>query len=113
MRESLKSFTSNQVILEDNTTFCYIIKPFELKNPMGNVVAVLKEYIFTNKGDIDGTCTFKLYKTKEENWYDLEENNSAPEKILSLMLKGSINEKEKNNSDLVISRLRSAADGQG
>jgi hypothetical protein len=102
MRESLKNFTSNQVILEDNTTYCYIIKPYELKNPLGNIVAVLKEYTFTKKEHNGGACIFKLYKTKEENWYDLEENNSAPGKVLSMMLKGSINEKEKNNSDLVI-----------
>lgn len=100
MRESLKSFAVNQVILEDNTTFCYIIKPYELKNPLGNIVAVLQEYRFTKKDDNDGACTFKLYKTKEENWYDLEENSSAPGKVLSMMLKAGINEKEKNNIPL-------------
>jgi hypothetical protein len=102
MRESLKSFSGNEVTLEDNTTYCYIIKPYQLKNPLGNIVAVLKEYRFTKKDENGGACTFKLYKTKEENWYDLEENNSAPRKVLSMMLKGSITEKEKNNGDLVI-----------
>jgi hypothetical protein len=102
MRQSLKSSSGNEVILDDNTTYSYIIKPFELKNPLGNIVAVLKEYSFTNKDDNGVACTFKLYKTKEENWYDLEENNSAPGKVLSMMLKGSIIEKEKNNSHLVV-----------
>ena len=97
MSQPLKSFSVNQVILEDKTTYCYIIKPYELKNPLGNIVAVLKEYSFTKKDDNSGVCIFKLYKTKEENWYDLEENNSAPGTVLSMMLKGSINEKEKNN----------------
>jgi hypothetical protein len=102
MSQSLTSYSGNEVTLEDNTTYSYIIKPYELKNPLGNIVAVLKEYRFTKIDDNGGAYTFKLYKTKEENWYDLEENNSAPEKVLCMMLKGSIIEKEKNNSHLVV-----------
>ena len=96
MRESLKNLSGNQVILEDNTIFYYIIKPYELKNPLGNIVVVLQEYNFTKEEDTDGAFTCKLYKTKEDNWYDLEEDTSMPGKALTRMLKASINEKETN-----------------
>ncbi len=56
-----------QVILEDKSVVFYSIRPFEIKNALGVVVAVLDEYFITNKeGDI-----FKLYKTNEGNWFDL------------------------------------------
>ena len=97
MRESLKNLFSNQVILEDKTIFYYTVLPYELKNPLGNVVAVLQEYNFTKKDEANEPITCKLYKTKEDNWYDLEENNATPGQALTRMLKASIYEKENNN----------------
>ena len=37
---------TNYVILEDNSRYFYTVRPFELRNALGNIVAVLKEFVF-------------------------------------------------------------------
>jgi hypothetical protein len=94
MRESLKQIFSNQITLEDSTRFYYTITPYELKNSLGNVVAMLQEYDFTKKEDTSTPFNFKLYKTKEGNWYDIEEAGTITEKTTLRMLKSAIDSKE-------------------
>ncbi len=97
MRDSLKNLFSNEVILDDNSSFYYTIKPYELKNPLGNIAAILQEYTFSKKENEAGSPDYKLYKTKEGYWYDMEDNTSSPDQNVSRMLKAAINEKENNN----------------
>jgi len=97
MRDSLKNLFSHEVILDDTTSFYYTIKPYELKNLLGNIAAILQEYSFTEKEDREATITYTLYKTKEGYWYDLEDNVYSPDQSLTRMLKAAINEKESNN----------------
>ena len=94
MRDALKNVFSHQIILEDNSLFYYTIKPYELTNALGNIIAVLQEYNFTKKGDNNGQFSCKLYKTKEGNWYDINDNNSASEYVLSRALKTAIDLQE-------------------
>ena len=94
MRDALKNLFSNQIILEDNSQFYYTINPYELTNALGNIIAVLQEYNFTQKDDIKGHFTCKLYKTKEGNWYDIEEAKIVNEKSILRMLKSAIDAKE-------------------
>ena len=94
MRDSLKTLFSNQVILEDNSQFYYTIKPYELTNALGNIIAVLQEYNFTNKDDNKEQFSCKLYRTKEGNWYDIEEAKILTEKGILRMLKSAIDAKE-------------------
>ena len=94
MRDALKNVFSHQIILEDNSLFYYTIKPYELTNALGNIIAVLQEYNFTKKGDNNGQFSCKLYKTKEGNWYDINDNNSASEYGLSRALKTAIDLQE-------------------
>ncbi len=62
-----------QFILEDKREFFYFIRPFEITNALGVIIAILDEYFITNKdGDI-----FKLYKTNEGNWFDLPDVNAS------------------------------------
>jgi hypothetical protein len=49
MRDALKSLFTHQIILEDGSHFYYTIKPFELTNALGNVIAVLQEYTFIKR----------------------------------------------------------------
>ncbi len=79
MRDALKDLYKKQIILEDNTLFYYTIKPYELTNALGNIIAVLQEYNFTKKDDNDEQFSCKLYKTKEGNWYDINDSNSLLE----------------------------------
>ncbi len=94
MRDALKNLVSHQIILEDNSQFSYTIIPYELTNMLGNIIAVLQEYNFTKKDDNDGQFSCKLYKTKEGNWYDIEEAKMVTEMGILRMLKSAIDTKE-------------------
>ena len=68
MRDELTSLFSKEIILEGGGHYFYAIQPFEMKNMLGAVVAVLDEYLFTKS---ETSETFKLYRTKEGNWYEI------------------------------------------
>ena len=93
MREELTSVFSKEIILEDGNHYFYAIQPFEMKNVLGAVVAVLNEYLFTKSGT---TETYKLYRTKEGNWYEI--SNSVPFENIPILreLKTVINMMEAN-----------------
>ena len=84
MRDELKNVFGKEIILEDGSQFYYTIQPFEMKNILGAAVAVLDEYLFTKKGSAE---TYKLYRTKDGNWYEIEYENSNVESGLLLALK--------------------------
>jgi hypothetical protein len=94
MRDALKNLFSNQITLEDNSLFYYTIKPYELTNALGNIIAVLQEYNFTKKDDNNGQFFCKLYRTKEGNWYDIEDEKIVTEKGILRLLKSAIDAKE-------------------
>ena len=94
MRDALKNLFSNQITLEDNSLFHYTIKPYELTNALGNIIAVLQEYNFTKNDDNNGQFSCKLYRTKEGNWYDIEETKIGTEKGILRLLKSAIGAKE-------------------
>jgi len=94
MRDALKNLFKNQIILEDNSQFYYTITPYELTNALGNIIAVLQEYNFTKKDNNNGQFSCKLYRTKEGNWYDIEETKILTEKGILRMLKSAIDAKE-------------------
>ena len=94
MRDALKNLFSNKITLEDNSQFYYNVKPYELTNALGNIIAVLQEYDCEKEGDKDGVFNCKLYRTKEGNWYDIEEANVDTEKGILRMLKSAIDAKE-------------------
>jgi hypothetical protein len=96
MRTSLKHVFSKEIVLEDNSHFYYTTAPYELKNALGSTIAVLEEFNFTKKEE-QNPFTCKLYKTKEGNWYDIEEAEVAEQKILR-MLKLAIDTKENNRN---------------
>ena len=96
MRNALKKLFSNQIILEDNSQFYYTITPYKLTNALGNIIAVLAEYNFTKKDDNTGQFLYKLFKTKEGNWYDFEDAKLVNEKDILRKLKSAIDAVEKN-----------------
>lgn len=96
MRDALKNLYSNQIVLEDNSQFYYTIKPYELTNALGNIIAVLQEYNFTKNDDNNEQFSCKLYKTKEGNWYDIAEANFFIEKTNLRKLKSAIDARENN-----------------
>ena len=94
MRDALNNLFSNQINLEDNSQFYYTISPYELTNALGSIIAILQEYNFTKKGDNNGQFSCKLYRTKEGNWYDIEEAKIVTEKSILRILKSAIDTKE-------------------
>ena len=94
MTNPLPKLLSNQIIIEDNSQFYYTIKPYELSNALGNIIAVLQEYNFMKKDDSNGQPFGKLYKTTEGNWYDIEDVKPVSEKKILRMLKSAIDAKE-------------------
>ena len=94
MRDVLKNLFPNQINLEDNSQFYYTITPYELTNALGNIIAVLQQYNFTKKDDNNGRFSCKLYKTKDGNWYDIEETKILAQKAVLRMLKSAIDAKE-------------------
>jgi hypothetical protein len=87
MRDELKHFNSKQITLEDGSQFYYTIQPFEMKNILGTAIAVLDEYVFTKKGTEE---IYKLYRTNEGNWYDVNEENNVKINAVLRSLKSTI-----------------------
>lgn len=99
MREALKNLFSNQISLEDSSQFYYTIKSYEMTNTLGNVIALLQEYSFTEKSGNYRAFSCKLYKTKEGNWYDIDEANEGVEKSILLALKLAVDNIEGVSND--------------
>ena len=68
--------TTNQIIIQDEEEYFYSVTPFEMTNALGSVVAILQEYTFKKINGTSELHPYKLYKTKEGNWYEI--NPSAP-----------------------------------
>lgn len=74
MRDALRNIFGKELILEDGSCYLYTIIPYEMKNVLGAVIAELDEYSFTKKDSVE---TYKLYRTKERNWYDVISSEST------------------------------------
>ena len=90
MNQESTTTTTNQIILEDNSQFFYSIKPFELTNALGNIVAILQEYIFIKGDDNNQESCYKLYKTKEGNWYEITDIRTSTEYNILRRLKAAM-----------------------
>jgi hypothetical protein len=79
MQIEIRTEETMQIILSDSEGFSYTIKQVEITNILGTAIAVLDEYFVTNSAGEN----YKVYKTKEGNWYDVAEaNNGVNERIL-------------------------------
>lgn len=83
MEMETKTEAIKEIILGDKSRFTYTIKQVEITNILGAAVAVLDEYFITNSAGEN----YKLYKTKEGNWYDVAEVNKGVDKGVLLGLK--------------------------
>ncbi|MES2890842.1 MAG: hypothetical protein V4725_02490 [Bacteroidota bacterium] len=80
----------HQVLQVNDTHYTYFIRPFVLKNGLGFAIALLDEYVVW-----DASSTFyKLYRTREGNWYDMTDVNPDHSAALVLNLKMAIEERE-------------------
>lgn len=94
MRDALINIFNQQVTLENNTRFSYTISPYELRNSLGAVVAILQQYNFTRSDINDGALYCRLYKTKEGYWYDISDDEMVADKNILRMLKTALDNQE-------------------
>lgn len=87
MEMDIRTEEIKEIILVDNSRFTYTVKQVEITNILGAAVAVLDEYLITNSAGE----TYKLYKTKEGNWYDMEDANPDAINARLMQIKKSIN----------------------
>ncbi len=92
MRDALRNVFGKELILDNGNCYLYTIQPYQMKNVLGAEVALLNEYSFTRKSTSE---TFKLYRTKEGNWYNLDENTDTTQTQLFLEIKTAISVYEK------------------
>jgi hypothetical protein len=83
MEMDIRTEEIKEIVLSDNSRFSYSIKQVQITNILGAAVAVLDEYFITNSAGE----SYKLYKTKEGNWYDVPEANKGIDKGVLLGLK--------------------------
>jgi hypothetical protein len=76
MEMDIRTEEIKEIILNDNSRFSYSIKQVQITNILGAAVAVLNEYFITKSAGEN----YKLYKTKEGNWYDVPEANKGVDK---------------------------------
>lgn len=87
MRDALKNVFGKEIVLEDGTAFMYTVEPFEIKNILGQTAAVLDEYSFTQKAGIE---VYKLYRTSDGNWYDMNTEMQTEKMSVLRQLKAAL-----------------------
>jgi hypothetical protein len=87
MEMDTKTEQIKEIFLGDNSYFTYTIKQVEITNILGAAVAVLDEYFITDSAGEN----YKLYLTKEGNWYDMEDANPDADNARLMEIKKAIN----------------------
>ncbi len=79
----------------------------EVKNPLGVVVAVLKEYIISStKEENLNDVICRICKTKEGSWYDLEETEQPGIRLLLPHFKSAIDKAEERAVSSALSAIK-------
>ncbi|MEO5593302.1 MAG: hypothetical protein ABIR15_05905 [Chitinophagaceae bacterium] len=92
MEQAINGSADKRTVVVNQLVYSYQAKPFVLVNTLGFIRAVLTEYTVSG---INGEM-YKLYKTTEHNWYDIEDANPGAGSSLLGLLKVEIDSKEKN-----------------
>ncbi|HUZ58048.1 MAG TPA: hypothetical protein VMU83_04645 [Hanamia sp.] len=86
--------TNNQITTPDEEEYFYSVSPFEMTNALGSVVAILQEYTFNKMDGTSELHPYKLYKTKEGNWYEINPSTPSLENNILRKLKTAIDLQE-------------------
>ena len=79
--------SKNEIILSDNSKFFYTISPFEMTDVLGHVVAILQEYNFIKTDENNDEHSYKLYRTKDGTWYEINSIKGSEENNILRLLK--------------------------
>lgn len=78
-----------EIILSDNSKFFYTISPFEMTDALGHVVAILQEYTFIKIVEDNNEIYYKLYRTKDGTWYEINSIKNSEDNNIVRQLKTS------------------------
>ncbi len=85
-----RQIITQQQVSVNGLLYTYSIKPVDIPNALGTVMATLTEYELSGSaGD-----TILLYRTKEGNWYDMKQSGSAFKNAMMQALKSAIDKLE-------------------
>ncbi|HET7116944.1 MAG TPA: hypothetical protein VFI29_10665 [Hanamia sp.] len=90
----MTNITNNQIIIQDDEEYFYSVSPYEMTNVLGSVIAILQEYTLTRMDGASELHPYKLYKTKEGNWYEINSSAPSPENNILRKLKTAIDMQE-------------------
>jgi hypothetical protein len=79
----------DSIMLEDQSSYIFSIRSVEITNFLGSVIGILQEYSFSG---VNGE-NYKLYKTKEGNWYETDDKSSPSNSNVLRALKLAIDRK--------------------
>lgn len=82
--------TTNQIIVQDDEEYFYSVSTYEMTNVLGSVIATLREYTLTRIDSASELQPYKLYKTKEGNWYEINASTPSHENSILRKLKTAI-----------------------
>lgn len=85
---------THQIIIQDEEEYFYTVSPYEMTNALGSVVAILQEYTFKKTDGTSELNPYKLYKTKEGNWYEINPSAPSPGNSILRKLKTAIDIQE-------------------
>ena len=80
----------HQQIYLNDTGYTYYIQPYVLKNALGFAIALLDEYVVWDSS----SNYYKLYRTTDGNWYDMDGVNPGNRIAVISALKVAIEERE-------------------
>jgi hypothetical protein len=92
MELQVTNVENKMIVTKDNYQYIYTVVPIEIANALETAVVVLDQYSVT---DLNGE-NFKLYRTKEGNWYDMPGVNPSVNTLLLMSFKLAITSQEMN-----------------
>lgn len=83
-----------QITLEDDSTYYYSVKPYEMMNVLGMAIAPLLEFNIFRNSEENAPVFYRLYKTKEGSWYEISSAQASIDHHILRKLKTGIDRQE-------------------
>ena len=93
MEAPTTNLKTKTIATKDNHEQFYTVAPVEIANALNTAIIILQEYSIT---DLNGE-NYKLYRTKEGNWYDISSANPCVHNLQLMSFKLAINSQEMNH----------------
>lgn len=98
LSSAMNIFPAHQLTLPDEQQYSYSVVPYEMTNALGHTIAILQEYTITGINECNGFF-YRLYKTKEGNWYEINSPTPSVENDILRKLKTAIDMQENSREE--------------